>query len=196
MRTVAATLLAALLFFAAGQAGALNCIKSERWNIKTLADKDAVKIDFKPKNLSVHQLIRLKTVIPSPLLDAPRQPLERRVFETTCIIKSYSIALDGDLNLVLADPEHPDETLIAEVADPDCPSVRKSPHVEDFRRVRMEFREICLGGRKINRDGWHPVKKGLYKVTGVVFIDIPHIMKGKAPNNIELHPILSISRAR
>jgi hypothetical protein len=190
----AAFIAAAMCLALAGTAAALDCIKSERWDVKTLADKDARRIDFTPRRLSVREMIRIKTLIPSPLLDAPRQPMERRVYETTCIIKSYSVAIDGDLNLVLADPEHPDDTLIAEAPDPDCPNVKTSPYAGEFRRVRKEFMENCLGGGRILKSGWHPVKKVLYKVTGVVFIDIPHFMKGKAPNNIELHPILSISR--
>ncbi len=176
-----------------GDAGK-RCILLERWAVKTLADKDSARIDFRPEKTTVSAMGDVKRIPPLPFM--PRQGPEFKTFEVTCRIESYNTVRDGDLNLTLVDPDNPDRTMIAEVPSPDCLEDKKSPYAGVFRRVWGEFREIgAPGGRIIADFKRHKAREGLYTITGVGFIDIPHLQEGAAPNYIELHPVLSIRRA-
>jgi hypothetical protein len=171
-----------------------ECSWSMRWDVKTLSDQDAGKINFHPEKTTIRRLTNKRMKF--PVKERPRMQQEFKTYEVTARIKFYSVADDGDLNLILADPRHPGETIIAELPDPDCDTVKGSPYKERFRRAWREFRENCAIGGEINRDGNdHKVRKGLYTVTGVAFFDMPHFQEGESRNDIELHPILSIRRA-
>ena len=85
--------------------------------------------------------------------------------------------------------------MIAEVPNPDCPNVKDSPYATEFRRVWDDFRKSGTRDGNINQDGKrHGARKGLYRLTGVAFVDIPHFQEGRAKNDIELHPVLMIER--
>ncbi len=82
--------------------------------------------------------------------------------------------------------------MIGEIPDPDCNTARKSGYAERYRKVRAQLMKY-----EITHEGtWHFVEDGIYRIVGVGFVDFPHGETGKAPNNIELHPILSIERVR
>lgn len=180
----------------AASASALICLPSARWAVKTLKDPDAKKIDFNHKKTTVSRLIRIKTGIYPYPIESGRQGHEFNTYEVVCRIRSYSIAEeDDDLNLVISDPEHPKDTMIAEVPNPDCPNVKDSPYAKEFRSVWDEFRKSGTRDGKINQDGKrHGARSGLYRLTGVAFVDIPHFQEGRAKNDIELHPVLGIER--
>jgi hypothetical protein len=189
-------MLAVLPLLACGTEAAKKdeCSWSIRWSVKTLTDKDASKVDLHPIKTTVGELTRIKRAMPIP--DPPRMEEELKVYEVVCRIGSYSVAEDGDLNLMLSDPTHPDDKMIAELPDPDCGSVKDSRHAEDFRRAWAQFRADCAEDGRVIADGKdRPVRNGLYRITGVAFFDLPHfILKGASRNEIELHPVLSIER--
>ena len=175
-------------------AHALICLPSARWAVKTLKDPEARNINFEPKKTTVRRLVRIKTGIYPYPIESKRHGHEFSTYVVVCRIKSYSIAEeDDDLNLVISDPVHPKDTLIAEVPNPDCPNVKDSPYAKEFRRVWDEFRKSGTRDGKINQDGKrHGARKGLFRLTGVAFVDIPHFQEGRAKNDIELHPVLMI----
>ena len=179
-------------------AHALICLPSARWAVKTLKDPDAKKINFEPKKTTVTRLVRIKTGIYPYPIKSGRHGHEFNTYEVVCRIMSYSIAEeDDDLNLVISDPEHPNDTMIAEVPNPDCPNVKDSPYAKEFRRVWDEFRKSGTRDGKIIQDGKrHGTRSGLYRLTGVAFVDIPHFQEGRAENNIELHPVIMIEELK
>jgi len=187
-----------LCLLLATSAQALVCLPSARWAVKTLKDPDAKKIDFKPKITTIRSLVNIKTGIYPYPLESGRQGHEFNTYQVVCRIKSYSIAEeDGDLNLVISDPKYSQYTLIAEVPNPDCPNVKDSPYAREFRRVWDEFRESGTRDGKIIQDGKrHGTRRGLYRLTGVAFVDIPHFQEGRAKNNIELHPVIIIKKLK
>jgi hypothetical protein len=190
----AATLAVFLSLTLAYGASVVKCERSFRWPVKTLSDPAAARINFRPRKATVDELCGKKVMIVLP--EQRRQGPEFNVYEVTCGIEAYDISEDGDITAILYEPGHITRMMMGEMPDPDCPDVRKSPYRKLFRRVREEFRRECLRGRKPVADGLrHPVK-GLYKVTGVGFVDVPHPMTGNAPNYFELHPVLSIRRIK
>jgi hypothetical protein len=172
----------------------VKCEKSPRWPVKTLSDRDAARINFQPKKTTVDALCKKKVITPLPI--EPRHGPEFNVYEVICGIEAYDISEDGDITAILYEPGHITHMMMGEMPDPDCPSVKNSTYRKLFRRVRGEFSRECLRGRKPVADGLrHPVK-GLYRVTGVGFVDVPHLMTGNAPNYFELHPVLGIRRIK
>jgi hypothetical protein len=175
-------------------ASVVKCERSPRWPVKTLSDRDASRINFRPEKTTVDALRREKVITPLPI--EPRHGPEFRVYEVVCGIEAYDISEDGDITIILYQPGHITHMMMGEMPDPDCASVKNSPYRKLFRRVRGDFRRECLRGRKPVADGKrHPVK-GLYRVTGVGFVDVPHLMTGNAPNYFELHPVLRIRRVK
>jgi len=151
-------------------------------------------IDFKPEDTTVKRLqeIKIKSFL-TPI--TPRQSPEFRTYRIICRIKSYNTALDGDLCLELVDADEPEYTMFGEVPNPDCLIVRDSPYAEQFRGVWSSFRRDCVQDGKIVDDmERHAVNEGLYEVTGVCFMDLPHPTEGAADNYVELHPVLSIKK--
>ena len=107
---------------------------------------------------------------------------EKKVYSVECHITEYRREKDKDLHLVLMSD---DETMIAEIPNPDCPDALRSKHNSEFREARKTF-------EKYKRKGEY--KKHLWRVTGVSFVDLQHSRPqlGVAKNDIELHPVLKL----
>lgn len=70
-----------------------------------------------------------------------------------------------------------------------------SPYAGRFREAWKALRDICSLDREIIDDMEpHPVKEGLYEVTGVCYLDLAHPLEGAPENYVELHPVLSIKK--
>jgi hypothetical protein len=77
-------------------------------------------------------------------------------------------------------------TGIAEIPDPTCAQAANSTFVNDFIAAR-NFANTFMGPpTNLNVN----IPKVI--ITGVGFVDPPHGQSGVAPNNIELHPVLSV----
>jgi hypothetical protein len=116
---------------------------------------------------------------------------------------------DGDYHLVLTDDalNYTDESanppvpptghsFIGEVPDPSCFSGSdgsfgsQTPFANGIALARQTMNQ-----RFPNADqsgGWNYGAGVPVEITGVGFFDRPHNQTGRAPNNIEIHPILSI----
>lgn len=156
------------------------CGGKERWDVKTLCDKDAATINFTPIPVTVTHLTQLIT--PKTLGKTPRQPCERQVYQVVAIVKDFFKEADGDFHIVLQDTAGV-ATMIAEIPDPTCDVTMRSPYINTFKAVRDSFLTIAKKG-------------GTYCLTGVAFVDIKHPkpQRGVAANEIELHPLLSFNR--
>jgi hypothetical protein len=79
-------------------------------------------------------------------------------------------------------------TMIAEIPDPTCSSVKKSKYVKKYTEARASFRKYAAAKRTM--------QQGTYKLVGVCFFDQPHKQKGVAPNAVEIHPVISFSKIK
>jgi hypothetical protein len=102
----------------------------------------------------------------------------------------YRKESDGDFHLVLQDPNNANATMIAEIPDPLCVQDQTlATHVGSFRQRLVA--KFGAPGKKTKRLP-HPVPITL---RGIGFFDVDHGTEqdGKAPNNLELHPVIGMS---
>ena len=158
----------------------------ERWATKTLKDPSATKIDFKPVHASI-SILRAQTA-PANLRKVnpdARFATETKVYSFPALLVGFKKESDGDYHFVIADPQKPKLTMIAEIPDPSCANPKYSGAFETERHWA---------------ESQHTVSAKYYKfpkpipvvVIGVNFFDFIHGQTGVAPNGVELHPLLSI----
>lgn len=162
------------------------CSGRERWDVKTLTDQEASKIDYNqviPTTIEALSKIPI-TFNPNKEAEFYRHPEECHVYQIkNCkikLVKDESDA-DGDFHLVLIQGKN---TMIGEVPDYHCENNKLSPAISIFKKVRKDFQPLLIGSRYLNYT---------YDITGVGFFDPPHGQTGRnEKNGIELHPILDI----
>lgn len=162
------------------------CGGEERWDIKTLTDNSASEVNYFPLEASVEDL----TNIPLPEVKigrhTPRQEEEKQVYQVKAIVKDYFKEADGDIHVILQDPEQPEITMIAEMPDCSCAAIQSSEHLEEIKRARAAFQAMHKAD----------IVGHTFIFTGVTFFDIKHSkpQRGVAPNGIELHPVLNFCK--
>ena len=164
----------------------------ERWDVKTLTDDDADRIEVdNVRHLSVTRLGLLKR--PSQAeLNQGRAPKERRVYTVEVILDSlpdrklgFKIEkLDSDIHLAVRDKNG--STIIAEFPDSGCTADA------EFRSRMKDAREALVKAC----DGKPPSGRfkelrGTATITGVLFFDFFHHQRGTSLNVAEIHPVLS-----
>jgi len=157
---------------------------TERWLVKTFADPDRDQVDLNPHRTSVANLAALAR--PGLLPDAGRAlPTERTTFVVQAYLAGWSPQADGDIHLILADPDQPRVTMIAEIPDPGCSGACSSGFAEAFSQARSALKAELSRPNPEDR----PIR---VEVTGVGFFDRNHGQFGAAPNFVELHPVLAL----
>lgn len=158
-----------------------------RWDVKTLCDKMASKVNFKAIPTTIDSLRNIKPV--QKYSDkALRAGSELYTFQITCGIREYIKEDDGDIHLVLYDLKDTSKTFVAEIPDSNCPSVIGTKYSNKYQKCRDEFDKYKLPKGK--------VAIGKYILTGVFFFDKLHGAKGAAPNGGELHPLLIFKKIK
>jgi hypothetical protein len=188
----------------AHQAIAARCDGSERWAIKTLADRDAREIKAKVKKRTVRQLLGRRR--PPGFTEKIRNPgVETTVFEVEASViearwvnqprsrdrRTGKIRKGGDLDihLVIApadDPNDLEHTMVVEMPFPRC--------IADTARWRnrmVDAREAFLAACGKPSGTFHSLL-GVATIRGVGFFDRPHA-RGAAKNGIELHPLIGFA---
>ncbi|HET7152342.1 MAG TPA: T9SS type A sorting domain-containing protein [Candidatus Kapabacteria bacterium] len=161
----------------------------ERWSVKDLNDSLASQINFTPVDLNVNDLISLPLVDPSS--DAPRDTGEMHTYRVVCYLKKFKLESDGDVHLVIQDTGNASFTMIAEIPDSLCPDAIAGGHAEDFASARLSL--IAMTGDIPDSSSFIYLDPApLVVLTGVGYYDPPHGQTGKAPNNLEIHPVLSL----
>jgi RyR domain len=157
---------------------ALACGK-ERWNIKTLTDPEATRVNLSPQPAAVADLIDL----PAPVQPISRVAQEFNTYQLTGTITFAKREADNDIHMVLTDAAG--DTMIIESPCSDCAqnSVVRDQIATVRQIVEAQFPTAASGGLE---NASVPVT-----VTGVAFFDRLHGQDGVAPNGIELHPVLS-----
>jgi hypothetical protein len=165
--------------------GRVMCGGTERWSEKVLIDTAVHTINFTPINSTVNALVNIVT--PTPSTSMPRYAgVEDKTYKITCNITVKKAETDNDYHLVLSDGTH---TLIGEIPDPVCSAAASSTYVSQYTAAR-NFIDTYIGSGTYSTVNIAPVE-----VYGVAFVDPPHGQTGAAPNNLELHPILTIGFA-
>ena len=175
----------------------INCGEhcgTERWQIKTASDAEAASINPAPQSSSIADLVRLPA--PSESGDT-RSEAEKYVYSVEAILLGWKAETgehgDRDYHLVLADPDNPDRTMIAEVPSSDCANACSSSYLQKFLQARqsllIHFPEPHAQFRYF-APAWR------VRVEGMGFFDMFHRQKGVAENCIELHPVVKIDFLR
>jgi hypothetical protein len=157
---------------------ALACGR-ERWDVKTLTDPDASRVNLVPQVATVEDLIDL----PAPVEPTSRVQQEFNSYQLTGTVTFAKLEADNDIHMVLTDPNG--RTMIIESPCRDCAQTSiVHDQIATVRQiVEAQFPKAASGGVENTSV---PVT-----VTGVAFFDRLHGQDGVAPNGIELHPILS-----
>ena len=169
-----------------GPLGSVRCGEFEcgvdRWPVKTLTDRDRHMIDFNVRPTTVRALGSLRVPSARPQ-DRRASVHERRVYCVEAWLLYASPQEDGDLHLALLDVGDETSEMVAEIPEPRCTVVCRSPYASVFATARATVE------RRLATD-----TTGLLRVVvaGVGFFDRKHGQSGAAANYFELHPVLSI----
>jgi hypothetical protein len=160
------TAVAAWLVLSAGASPDSTMCGVERWKVKTLQDRPSL-LAVQTKTIA-YLISRTK---PTPL-PGDRASFERHQFKVTAHVTKVIGEDDGDLHLVLQDAAG--NTMIAEAPTASCDSGATAYRRNQMAQARAAVK-VCANAELI----------------GVAFFDFFHHQTGVAPNEIELHPILS-----
>jgi hypothetical protein len=156
---------------------------TERWLVKTLTDPDTAPIHSDTVDATIQQLAAIHR--PARLPPAARAaPTELTIYRVDARLLALFSESDGDYHLVLASPNNPAVTMIAEVPDPRCARVCASPRAPLYTALRQKLLDYLDSPRSDARP--------LIRVTGVGFFDYFHHQRGVASNAVELHPVLNV----
>jgi hypothetical protein len=161
-----------------------------RSHVKSLRDDDADRVRFETV---IPTTVAALNAIPShcgPARDHRVRDEEFHVYEVVGRIARVKREPDRDIHIVLEDPDNPRERLVVESDDPDWRGNRASKYYPQLAAARRMFEELVTQARD------HQVQGLMVRVTGVGFFDTTHFQIGRSRSCIELHPILSIERAR
>lgn len=160
------------------------CGGKQRWEVKVLRDTGASHINTTPKETTISHLLSINTEGQNNKFKdkGPRLEIEKQVYRVkNCFITDIIKEDDNDYHIVIEDGKG--NFMVAEVPDPDCPEAGQSDWSEDFTRARQT---LVANGNNF--------RHFRFTITGVLFRDKSHTITGKAPNKVELHPVLSIKR--
>jgi hypothetical protein len=139
----------------------------ERWKVKTLQDRPTL---LPVQSTTIASLIAQPK--PSPL-PGDRAPFEYHQFRVTAqVVRIHKTEDDGDYHLVLQDAAG--NHMIGEVPIADCNKDATAYRRNQMAQARAAAK-VCSSA----------------EIVGVAFFDFFHNQDGVAPNEIELHPILS-----
>ena len=164
----------------------------ERWAVKTLSDDDAPRL--KLTEVSKTTIAELN-LLPAHCQGGPDHrvfPEEFKVYEVVGRVRQVMAEQDRDVHIVLADPNAIEQTIVIEVADPNCSGAADSPHAEALTQARSMFTALLRSGATNDPE---PILGRVVRVRGVGFFDFDHGQAGRSQSCIELHPVVSIEPA-
>jgi hypothetical protein len=161
---------------------------TERWSIKTTTDSAAPQISTNVQTTTVAALIQLPTepVGGSDVRGGPSgtwAPEFQTYYVKNATLTRIIAESDEDYHLVLQDPTTTTSTMIGEIPCPNCASGGRFACNITHSRGALEA-----------KFGSPPTLSGtsVVSVIGVGMYDPPHGQTGRAPNNLELHPVIAI----
>ncbi len=187
---------------------AQNCGGTERWAVKDGTDPQALSID-----LTAAQTIDIASLASLHQPHIPNDNTTRVVPDETHLYKvqahliKWKHETDSDYHLVLTDdtlsyPDGPSaqptgHSLIGEIPDPNCfggangSFGTSSPFSGGITSARAAMDQQFPNADQTG--AWNDAGGTLVEITGIGFFDKPHGQTGRASNNLEIHPVLSIS---
>ncbi|MEQ1588059.1 MAG: hypothetical protein ABL895_19415 [Cyclobacteriaceae bacterium] len=159
-----------------------KCRGSQRWSVKVAADEEAEEIQREPIIITLAELAAYDTdTLPN---GNERKFSEKFIYtlEDVFITKAI-LENDNDIHLVIEDGS--ENTLIAEIPDVDCEITEDSKFVSQIRKSRNTFLRYQ-----------NTYQNYFFSITGVFFKDKPHGQTGKAPNDVELHPVIALRKVK
>jgi hypothetical protein len=188
----------------------------ERWPVKTGVDPDAKNLnldDVHPTTINeLQQLNGGHAFSQSVLKQHQRDRMnatERTVFSLDATLTAYKIEGgahgDSDYHLVLQDSSCPGSaaqcTMVAEIPLPSClflPSHASANSLAIRQRVtaaRTAFSDFVAHDKPANLDitKRFRVLSQPVSIIGLGFFDFDHGQRGRAPNIVEIHPVLTIT---
>ncbi|HKW55755.1 MAG TPA: hypothetical protein VJN42_00225 [Candidatus Acidoferrum sp.] len=200
------------LWFGLANAAFGQCGGTERWAVKDGTDSSAAQVDFsriQPK--TILDLVQ----IPEPALPNDNTtrtlPQEATVVRVTARLIQWKLETDSDYHLVLTDdtenftPAHGAPTghsIVGEVPDPNClaGSTDEFGTQSPFLQIGSTGMGIDVARRQMNEafpnadltGQWNDAGGTHVEIVGVTFFDRAHGQVSRAPNNLEIHPIVSI----
>jgi len=185
-----------------------QCGGIERWAVKVGADPGANNVALMSRiPIMVTDLVGLPEPHRPPAGDnTTRLSEETYVYVITGRLVEFKFETDRDYHMVITDDTlnftaggsapTSGHSFVAEIPDPNCiagangNSPPESIFIDGIRNARQklesQFPNIDKSGA-FNDAGSIPVR-----IIGVGFFDFPHRQVGRAPNNIEIHPVLDI----
>ena len=190
-----------------------QCGGEERWAVKDGSDASAGQVDFgNIASKTLLQLVKLK----QPKLPGDNTtrilPQEATVVRVQARLIQWKLEDDADYHLVLTDDtknftpaggKPTGHSIIGEIPDPNCVA---GSH-DDFG-TQSPFLQITgaspMGIATARQDlddafpnadlsgGWNDAGGARVELVGVTFYDRAHGQVSRAPNNLEIHPIVSI----
>jgi hypothetical protein len=163
------------------QIGSARC-GVERWSVKTGTDPDVSSVQLSPIGSSIATLI--ETPAPaSPPANGRVAPTETQAVTLSNVtLVKFKLENDSDYHLVISDGAR---TMIAEIPSPSCVGA-SSRFAGAISAARAAF------NARYTPNGSFQTANTTVTITGVPFFDYNHGQTGRAPNSIEIHPILSI----
>lgn len=153
----------------------------ERWDVKTLTDGFAPDTN-KVKKVTVAAIEAKHLVKVSNT--QPRLKSEKQVVRITGTIKRIAPETgkggDGDYHIEVSD-DSMDSTFVCEAVDPGNADTKKSPYIDNFKKVRSVAVKLKVGDK--------------VTFTGVLFQDKYHSPSElRTRNFVEMHPILKAKK--
>jgi Bacterial Ig domain len=186
-----------------------QCGGTERWAVKVGTDPGASNVDLTNRiPISLADLISLPEQHPPANDNTTRLDSETHVYVIRARLVKFKFETnDNDYHMVITDDTlnftkggsapPSGHSFVAEIPDPNCiagaqgMSSTQSLFMDGIRNARSEletqFPNIDTSG-KFNDAGGIPVQ-----IVGVGFFDFKHGQVGRAPNNIEIHPVVDIT---
>lgn len=179
----------------------------ERTPVKDLKDPATREIHFDIKTNTVALLRKVKP--PAKIGNTlERQDGEKQVYEVQAELIGYKYEADGDrdYHVVISTPGNPAETMIIEIPHPDCAPVQYK-QVFAAERAFVDSLAVAVAPKHKPGPAFYQFPKPIPVIAaGVAFFDKVHGTHknldgtigqvGVAPNGIEFHPALKISRAQ
>jgi hypothetical protein len=180
-----AGIIVSALFFVQGSYGQ-NC-GTERWDVKTLTDKDTVNINFGKKvKTTVAKQARLKKPVHPIGEDLSRLASETTYYSLDCWLIEYKKEDDKDIHIVLKDLSC-DSTIVAEIPSHLCEEIVHTSHYLKIKKLNEWFEAKI--GKPTSKFKIPPTPLKVH-IEGIGYFDKIHGQRGMAANGREIHPVL------
>jgi hypothetical protein len=158
---------------------------SERRPVPVAADQNAVEIADFARRAGIAELAAIAApTAPAARPSARLVPAELTVYTVSGTLLAIDKMADGDIRLILADPDQPNTAMIAVAPDPACAA--GSRFADNIAAVRHAIERKFGAFSQLTPN--LPVT-----ATGIAYFGARRGEPGTAPNGIELHPLLGVA---